>query len=121
MNVEIGPEAAQFPEKEYINVIFVAVWWFFCVVVQAGQSRVRRHGPDVEWTQWWNLWSEWRPMLHSTYSTAVWLLANIFGVVNAKSKRKVSNVTATEPTFSSNPAIKKINKRVTNWVATQND
>jgi hypothetical protein len=25
MNVEIGPEAAQFPEKEYINVIFVAV------------------------------------------------------------------------------------------------
>jgi hypothetical protein len=26
MNVEIGTEAAQFPEKEYINVIFVAVW-----------------------------------------------------------------------------------------------
>ncbi len=25
MNVEIGTEAAQFPEKEYINVIFVAV------------------------------------------------------------------------------------------------
>jgi hypothetical protein len=26
MNVEIGTEAAQFPEKEYINAIFVAVW-----------------------------------------------------------------------------------------------
>jgi hypothetical protein len=25
MNVEIGAEAAQFPEKEYINEIFVAV------------------------------------------------------------------------------------------------
>ncbi len=26
MNVEIGTEAAQFPEKEYINNIFVAVY-----------------------------------------------------------------------------------------------
>jgi hypothetical protein len=26
MNVEIGTEAVQFPEKEYINGIFVAVW-----------------------------------------------------------------------------------------------
>jgi hypothetical protein len=26
MNVEIGTEAAQFPEKEYINGIFVAMW-----------------------------------------------------------------------------------------------
>jgi hypothetical protein len=26
MNVEIGTEAAQFPEKEYINGIAVAVW-----------------------------------------------------------------------------------------------
>jgi hypothetical protein len=25
MNVEMGPEAAQFPEKEYINGIFAAV------------------------------------------------------------------------------------------------
>jgi hypothetical protein len=28
MNVEIGTEAAQFPEKEYINVIFFAVWLY---------------------------------------------------------------------------------------------
>ncbi len=27
MNVEIGTEAAQFPEKEYINGIFLAVRW----------------------------------------------------------------------------------------------
>ncbi len=27
MNVEIGAEAAQFPEKEYINVIAVAVYF----------------------------------------------------------------------------------------------
>ncbi len=26
MNVEIGTEAAQFPEKEYIKGIFLAVW-----------------------------------------------------------------------------------------------
>ncbi len=26
MNVEIGTEAAKFPEKEHINGIFVAVW-----------------------------------------------------------------------------------------------
>ncbi len=27
MNVEIGAEAALFPEKEYISEIFVAVYW----------------------------------------------------------------------------------------------
>ncbi len=26
MNVEIGTEATQFPEKEYVNAIFLAVW-----------------------------------------------------------------------------------------------
>ncbi len=26
MNVETGTEAGQFPEKEYINVIFLAAW-----------------------------------------------------------------------------------------------
>jgi hypothetical protein len=29
MNVEIGTEAALFPEKEYINGIFLAVWQDF--------------------------------------------------------------------------------------------
>jgi hypothetical protein len=29
MNVEIGTEAVQFPEKEYINGIFVAVYSSF--------------------------------------------------------------------------------------------
>jgi hypothetical protein len=35
MNVEIGAEAALFPEKEYINEIFVAVHsvsWIICVL-----------------------------------------------------------------------------------------
>jgi hypothetical protein len=32
MNVEIWTEAAQFPEKEYINVIFVAVCTTLCAV-----------------------------------------------------------------------------------------
>ncbi len=31
MNVEIGTEAPQFPEKEYINGIFVAVWLLFYI------------------------------------------------------------------------------------------
>ncbi len=29
MNVDIGTEAAQFPERDYINWIFVAVWLVF--------------------------------------------------------------------------------------------
>jgi hypothetical protein len=29
LNVEIGTEAAQFPEKENVNGIFVAVWPLF--------------------------------------------------------------------------------------------
>jgi hypothetical protein len=32
MNVEIGTEAAQFPEKEYINGIFVAVQVFLGIL-----------------------------------------------------------------------------------------
>ncbi len=38
MNVEIGTEVPQFPEKEYINGIFLAVWiWvdgIWCWVVE---------------------------------------------------------------------------------------
>jgi hypothetical protein len=33
MNVEIGAEAMLFPEKLYINGIFVAVWSLFSVVI----------------------------------------------------------------------------------------
>jgi hypothetical protein len=33
MNVEIGTEAAQFPEKEYINGIFVAVWTLLFILL----------------------------------------------------------------------------------------
>jgi hypothetical protein len=32
MNVEIGAEAALFPEKEYTSAIFGAVWQLFRVV-----------------------------------------------------------------------------------------
>jgi hypothetical protein len=33
MNVEIGAEAAQFPEKEYINGIAFAVWMISLLVI----------------------------------------------------------------------------------------
>ncbi len=36
MNVEIGTEAAQLPEKEYINGIFVAVWVSFNIIALLG-------------------------------------------------------------------------------------
>jgi hypothetical protein len=32
MNVEIGTEATQFPEKEYVNAIFLAVWQY-CLII----------------------------------------------------------------------------------------
>jgi hypothetical protein len=34
MNVEIGTEAAQFPEKEYIKGIFLAVYLSLCIAVR---------------------------------------------------------------------------------------
>jgi hypothetical protein len=40
MNVEIGTEAAQFPEKEYINGIFVAVY----LKLLAHRLELRLHG-----------------------------------------------------------------------------
>ncbi len=42
MKVEIWTEAAQFPEKEYINGIFIAVWL---------PSGLRTRGPGLP--QWW--------------------------------------------------------------------
>jgi hypothetical protein len=48
MNVEIWNEAAQFPEKEYINGIFVAEWYeihsFYTVLVVAIQYFATRFG-----------------------------------------------------------------------------
>ncbi len=38
MNVDIGTDAAQFPEKEYINGIFLVVW------AANGRKLVTRHG-----------------------------------------------------------------------------
>jgi hypothetical protein len=47
MNVEIGTEAAQFQEKEFINVIFVTVHcymhfsvWCFSMIWQGGQVQI---------------------------------------------------------------------------------
>ncbi len=45
MNVKIGTEAAQFPEKEYINGIFVAVWvkWELWIIFK-DKKRIRESG-----------------------------------------------------------------------------
>jgi hypothetical protein len=54
MNVEIGTEAAQFPEKEYINGIFVAVQNTFYTIHALTNARskviaqlTRRKAPPV--------------------------------------------------------------------------
>jgi hypothetical protein len=47
MKVEIGAEAALFPEKEYINGIAVAVWYrneIILSVILEGRRRVERRG-----------------------------------------------------------------------------
>jgi hypothetical protein len=41
MNVEIGPEAALFPEKEYIYGIFVAVYLPFHIAVVEDGDHLR--------------------------------------------------------------------------------
>ncbi len=41
MNVEIGAEAALFPEKEYISGIFVAVCW---TMVHTDSERIFPYG-----------------------------------------------------------------------------
>ncbi len=48
MNVEMGTGVAQFPEKKYINGIFVAVWWDIVSreeeVVKGGNSKFSMRG-----------------------------------------------------------------------------
>ncbi len=46
MNVEIGAEAALFPEKEYINGIAVVVYSSWCLFSMRGEVQTRR--PDLE-------------------------------------------------------------------------
>ena len=41
MNVEIGAEAALFPEKEYINGIAVAVWGDFMFVAGSQMTVIK--------------------------------------------------------------------------------
>jgi hypothetical protein len=44
MNVEIGTEAAQFPEKEFINGIFVTVRYWYSLMQKVAQLRpIDRH------------------------------------------------------------------------------
>jgi hypothetical protein len=51
MNVEIGTEAALFPEKEYIDGIFLAVWITWLVFFQ---SMVLMAGPGyMSMRLWW--------------------------------------------------------------------
>ncbi len=50
MNVEIGAEAALFPEKEYISGIFVTVYWMGKCVLH-NFSHTWKHKPDEERTK----------------------------------------------------------------------
>jgi hypothetical protein len=46
MNVETGAEAAQFPEKEYINGIAFAVWILQCLGHKAEQRFVLKRSKN---------------------------------------------------------------------------
>ncbi len=50
MNVEIENEVEQFPETEYINGIFLAVWKFYSVISPflLIQARLRRSSLHTE-------------------------------------------------------------------------
>jgi hypothetical protein len=54
MNVEIGTEAAQFPEKKYINGIFVAVY----NIGLNSEGRRICHCQQTSWFKQQNLWME---------------------------------------------------------------
>jgi hypothetical protein len=50
MDMETGTEAAQFPEKKYINWIFVAVYLFPILTPKSfvGEQRSRNSGHNVK-------------------------------------------------------------------------
>ncbi len=48
MNMKSGTEAAQFLEKEYINRIFIAVWWpAYCHMCNVYIAATRRFESDI--------------------------------------------------------------------------
>jgi hypothetical protein len=48
MNVEIGTEAAQFPEKEYINGIFVVVYFRLTIEIEGHREGERDRNREFE-------------------------------------------------------------------------
>jgi hypothetical protein len=48
MTVEIGTEAAQFPEREYINGIFVAVYFKCLTLINHGLDLTEGETPGVK-------------------------------------------------------------------------
>jgi hypothetical protein len=49
--VEIGAEAAIFPEKEYISGIFFAVWWQKPMVSEPGSQLYELYSGRNQWYQ----------------------------------------------------------------------
>ncbi len=57
MNVEIGTEAAQFPEKEYINGIFFTVQVVFALSIKKGAGFLHGNTIRLSYTQKVNLFN----------------------------------------------------------------
>ncbi len=58
MNVEIGAEAALFPEKEYISGIFVAVFYILYALREIWNRKdffkhLQTRGRDAKSVDWW--------------------------------------------------------------------
>jgi hypothetical protein len=65
MNVETGTEAAQFPEKEYINGIFVAggEWWPYLLVLAKRMTFAAEPMPSISTSSWLRVWSASPPSM----------------------------------------------------------